>query len=1481
MRPWLHKTLLLLVAALLALATWLAQRQVPHPDMFRAIGDWDLTEPGWWAYPLERNAFKRQVVRGDLNAVFALPQSTKLWAVGQGGLILHSSDDGLTWVQQRPALPAAEPASAPRVGAAWSLFGQAMAQEAPNLRQQPPVQKDPPPANAALPGPGFATQQALPTNKAGRADPPPGQAATPAVRAEGKKKAVTQVVPAKVPGAPASVPPARVNSGASAPSPVPVPVTGPRPDLAATADLNAVTFFNERIGWAVGNGGTILATADGGASWAVQTNGSGASLSGVHFSSDGQRGWAVGNGGTILSISNGGTTWVAQTNRSTAWLKGVHFGSDGLRGWAVGDGGTILATTNGGATWAAKPSGSTTWLSGVHFSSDGQRGWAVGYGGTILTTTNGGANWEAQTSGSTAMLTGVRFSSDGQHGWAVGHRGTILATANGGARWTTQISGIQTPYTGVQFSTDGRRGWTVGLAGTIQTTADGGATWVARSTGSRGLLRDVQFNRDGQRGWAVSDGGTILASSNGGVSWAPQTSGTTAWLTGLHFNSDGQRGWAVGSSRDGTGTIVATVNGGARWSTQTGGTAKGLLGLHFSSDGQRGWAVGSGGAILATTNGGASWASQAGVRGVLLEDVYFSGDGQRGWAVGSPGTILTTSNAGAIWAAQDVRIGDSLSRLQFNDDGRRGWAVGGSGTILATIDGGANWAGQASGSQAWLTDVQFSSDGQRGWAVGDGGTILATTNGGANWSAQASGTRVWLRSLHFTGDGQHGWAVGQDGTVLATSNGGKDWQSLATYQRMWAPWYFAALLVLALALFALLGLVSPMEGPPPPPSSGGAATLLRSDQPVADKLFDRLGVKPAVEALSSFVRNAETEPRVTIAVTGEWGNGKSSVMRMLQTELDRAGFRSAWFNAWHHQQEGRQLSALFNVVHQQAVPQWWRQPLAALRVRSRLIWGRGWFYRVVSLALALVLALLLGDMLADGVGVAGERVRLSLAHHLLQRQHTVLTGASLAKLDPFAPPASAPVAAATASAAAAASSAATRVTAGPRPATSAALTGRAVVPAGVVAGAVAAAPSPAASAVPADPCSEPSSMLAKHKPEHIRPELYCYLQRNLQWIEAGDNSHCGVQNPQATDPGRRCVFDTAQDLLATIEDRGKKGANTLWPSERKAILAAAETLSPAAVFPWLEHSLLGGLAGVLLLLFGKGIAVYGVQLTTPLRSLLAAGLKDNGGGKEASGTVERYRAEFGLLCDALDGRLVIFIDDLDRCTLETVNGMLELTNYLVDVGKCFVVIGAAMDRVKRCVRSPETNAPDDAYATAYLRKLVHIELPVPQNRQLLNSLASAAPAQTPGQSQRLKVKRQAVRLAWVAGALAIGSAFYLGGRCLHQGTQGRPLAVVVMALPTPTAADFAAARALPFAIPLPDEPPSRPTRTTSVGLDPTPPTAWPTPWLAAALALALAGACWRWLMRHREQVCWPWVARSEPPTPTVSCRRWRSGTRWW
>jgi len=78
-----------LALLLFGLFTFIAHRQPPRPDPFQPVQalSWD-----WWQYPLERNAFKRlPVITSNLNDVFALPNSEKVWAVGDEGMIVRFS----------------------------------------------------------------------------------------------------------------------------------------------------------------------------------------------------------------------------------------------------------------------------------------------------------------------------------------------------------------------------------------------------------------------------------------------------------------------------------------------------------------------------------------------------------------------------------------------------------------------------------------------------------------------------------------------------------------------------------------------------------------------------------------------------------------------------------------------------------------------------------------------------------------------------------------------------------------------------------------------------------------------------------------------------------------------------------------------------------------------------------------------------------------------------------------------------------------------------------------------------------------------------------------------------------------------------------------------------------------------------------------------------------------------------------------------
>jgi photosystem II stability/assembly factor-like uncharacterized protein len=306
---------------------------------------------------------------------------------------------------------------------------------------------------------------------------------------------------------------------------------------------------------------------------------------------------------------------------------------------------------------------------------------------------------------------------------------------------------------------------------------DGGAKWNPQTSGTSEGLAAVAFV-NAKTGWAVGDGGTILRTMDGGASWSHETSGTSQHLSGVMF-TDATSGWAVGYY----GTILHTSDGGVTWAAQTGGTSEPLYSVNFA-DANNGWAVGESGLILQTSYGGANWIAQESGTSWHITTVTFA-DAKLGWAVGEHGTILNTSDGGASWTAQARGRTPSLTSVAFADS-NTGWAVGAGGTILHTSDGGASWKAQDGGTGRHLYGVAFT-DRNSAWAVGDHGTILHTSDGGVNWQRQKgtfrslaeivpdfSGTSPDLRGVAFA-DAKSGWAVGLDGTIIQTPDGGVTW----------------------------------------------------------------------------------------------------------------------------------------------------------------------------------------------------------------------------------------------------------------------------------------------------------------------------------------------------------------------------------------------------------------------------------------------------------------------------------------------------------------------------------------------------------------------------------------------------------------------------------------------------------------------------------------------------------------------------------
>jgi photosystem II stability/assembly factor-like uncharacterized protein len=83
------------------------------------------------------------------------------------------------------------------------------------------------------------------------------------------------------------------------------------PALLQALDFHAIHGIGDRA-WVVGRpGSVVLHTADQGGSWKVQKTGQPLPLNGVFFR-DELVGWAVGEGGTIIGTTDGGLTWTTQ-----------------------------------------------------------------------------------------------------------------------------------------------------------------------------------------------------------------------------------------------------------------------------------------------------------------------------------------------------------------------------------------------------------------------------------------------------------------------------------------------------------------------------------------------------------------------------------------------------------------------------------------------------------------------------------------------------------------------------------------------------------------------------------------------------------------------------------------------------------------------------------------------------------------------------------------------------------------------------------------------------------------------------------------------------------------------------------------------------------------------------------------------------------------------------------------------------------------
>lgn len=277
----------------------------------------------------------------------------------------------------------------------------------------------------------------------------------------------------------------------------------PSPSLQTTQMLGSARTTSGRI-VAVGDHGVIVLSDDNGASFrqarAVPVD---TTLTAVTFA-DRDNGWAVGHGGVIVHTSDGGEHWTLQRKDLAVDqpLFGVYF-KDDRTGWAVGLWSLMLQTKDGGATWqivnAPIPPGAKK-ADRNFFSVFGDRKEQIYVSceqGLVLRSTDGGSTWSYVKTGYEGSLwAGLVLPNSGTI-LVGGLRGNIYRSDDGGSTWTHSAANFKSSVT--DFSAGPNASVVASaLDGVVLESRDDGKTFHGTQRAGREPLTAVSVTSSGK-----------------------------------------------------------------------------------------------------------------------------------------------------------------------------------------------------------------------------------------------------------------------------------------------------------------------------------------------------------------------------------------------------------------------------------------------------------------------------------------------------------------------------------------------------------------------------------------------------------------------------------------------------------------------------------------------------------------------------------------------------------------------------------------------------------------------------------------------------------------------------------------------------------------------------------------------------------------------------------------------------------------------
>jgi len=587
---------------------------------------------------------------------------------------------------------------------------------------------------------------------------------------------------------------------------------------------------------AVGKTGSILRSADAGATWARRPSGSATDLDGVSCVGSGTC-VAVGSHGSVLHSADGGSTWTPSTASAANGkaLNAVTCRADGLC-LAAGDAGTVLRSTDGGSTWQSQATNTGDPLTGAACVP----GTAVASTTCIATgpfdflnnhnalrSIDGGATWSQIAIGTVMHRLRSISCPTATLCFTAGDGGYVAWSTDGASTWKdtgnpiddsdaylgaacSDVTKFACFSVGEHFHTSASSAAANNPWGAVAlATADGGQTFTPSWPGTSQSLLAASCTV-GHVCVSVGARGTILRSPDGGKTWLPQTAGAESPISQVScpprvHASDGhtyqmspvcqrdsynslravtcpaaQTCYAAGDN----GTVISTDDGFAHWTVRAADsnpasstpTSKpvSLSGIACASM-THCVAVGSYGTILATTDG-ATWKAQASHTVETLQAVSCTALGQC-VAVGDHGVILSSPD-GATWAAVTSPVEVTLDGVSC-PAANLCVAVGTGGALLTgAVSGTATWALQHAPASLSLSAVSCSSA-TACTAVGSGGAALTTVDAGVDWTARKTGVGDQLDGVACL-SASVCVATGSQGTQVDSGDGGSTWTAPGT-----------------------------------------------------------------------------------------------------------------------------------------------------------------------------------------------------------------------------------------------------------------------------------------------------------------------------------------------------------------------------------------------------------------------------------------------------------------------------------------------------------------------------------------------------------------------------------------------------------------------------------------------------------------------------------------------------------------------------